>query len=167
MFRSVRNGRLWLVILSCALLPTFGHSTAKAQELAGTEATIMLIMSPEAFETFVLPDSEEAVGILLTGPSDGTADTVTTASGNFVGWGGTYNFFKTVKYISKGGVSPVKLYFKTGTASGNLPPCLKIGGDRGLDVAPYYASFNGNQNLVEEEDPQEAGSVVVFLYGRF
>ena len=124
----------------------------------------MLIMSQAAFETFVLPDSEEAVGILLTGPRDGTGDTITTASGDFGTWSGSYGLFKTVKYISKGGVSPVYLYFKSGTASGNLPPCLKMGGDRGLDVAFYYSSFDGSNNLIQDS---EGGSVVVFVHGRF
>src|SRR5688572_20510284 len=104
MSRSIDRRWLPVAVLAWSLLAVGGNSRLAADEPEGIELTFFLAMSPAAFETFVLPDAEDAVGILLAGPSDGGAGAVGVSS-SLDPWGGVYSRFKTITYVAKGGVS--------------------------------------------------------------
>jgi hypothetical protein len=144
---------------SCLLI---SGSRLEAEQPQGTELKFFLLINAGDFENFVLPDSEDAIGIVRGVGQDVGGDTIALASGFPGGWSGTWAG-QSATYITKGGISSTRIYFG-GVFPGASPPVLKIG-DRGNFYYEYYpVSFDGNLNLVHDS---EGGAVAVFVHGIF
>jgi hypothetical protein len=131
----------------------------------GTELTFLLILNAADFAEFVLPDHEDAIGILLQGPDgDGSSDNVYVLPELSESFAGPYDAYGVVPYITKGGVYRGATLYWGGLPSSDRPACLRLGAEANLIVESYLVSPDGNGNLIA--DP-EGGSVAVFVHGTF